>query len=64
MKQISTVGIAARRRAAGRRAVLVAELPKTFIEAITSTRMDARHNHLNKLLKKQTSRRSKTAKRG
>ena len=38
-------------RAAAKRVHRTEDLPETIIDAIRKTRMDPRHNHLNKLLK-------------
>jgi hypothetical protein len=46
------------------RALLVSELPEAFVEAIASTQMDARHDHLDSLLKKRAAPRNKSLKRG
>jgi len=37
--------------AAAKRSHAVEDLPDTIIEAVRSTKMDRRHNHLNKLMK-------------
>jgi prevent-host-death family protein len=40
-------------RAAMKRSHRTVDLPETIIEAVRRSKMDARHNHLNKLLKKK-----------